>query len=75
MRPFLWDDRRLDHVPEAADRRVDVLGVDDLLVLVERQLDLPLLLRLLRRNADHRDPPIVRRVELSQVVQLCLRLG
>ena len=73
--PLLRDDGRLDHVPEAADRRVDVLGVDDLLLLVERQLDLPPLLRLLRRDPDHRDPPVVRSVKLGEVVQLRLRLG
>ena len=73
--PFLRNDGGLDHVPESSDGGVDVLWVDDLLLLVERQLYLPLLLRLLRRDADHGDPPVVRCVELGQVVQLRLRLG
>ncbi len=82
VRPLPGYDRGLHHVPEPSDGRVHVLWVDDLLVLVEGDPDAPLALLPLRpalvlvvRDAQHGDPPVVRSVELCEVVQLGLRFG
>lgn len=65
----------MDEVAKAADGGIDVFGVDHLLVLVESD---DLLLALARpgpragcvvvADAQHRDAPVVRRVELGQVL-------
>ena len=66
----------LDHVSEPSDAGVHVLRIDDVLLLVEGDSDPTLLLLpLVLRDAEHRDPTVRRSVELGQVVQLRLSLG
>ena len=51
---FVWYDGGFDHVPESADGRVNVLGVDHILLLVERDPDLPPLLDpVILRDSHH----------------------
>eukprot|EP00095_Tigriopus_kingsejongensis_P008814 maker-scaffold646_size120253-snap-gene-0.21 protein:Tk08814 transcript:maker-scaffold646_size120253-snap-gene-0.21-mRNA-1 annotation:"box c d snorna protein 1" len=75
MGPLLGHHRGLDQVAEAAHVGVNVLGVDDVLLLVEGDADPALAERLLLGGQVHDDPPIVSRVELGQVVQVGLGLG
>ena len=56
---------------------INILGVNDILLIIEGDHDPPLLLDKIVRvlcDAEHGDPPVLRRVELSQVVQLVLSL-
>ena len=41
---LLGNDGGFNHVPEPSDGGIDVLGIDDVLLVVETDADLPLLL-------------------------------